>query len=143
MDSSTTSRAPAEQTCPECTKAPLRALSTAASKSASAKITLGFLPPSSRATFFTVPAAAAAITRPVASPPVKETMSTSRCVESAGPTSDPAPVTRFATPSGSPSSCSTSIIKMAVEGVSSAGLRMKEQPAARAGAIFQAACSSG
>jgi len=72
------SSAPAEHTCPELTKAAFRALSTAASKRASAKITFGFLPPSSSATFLTVAAAAAAATRlPVTSPPVNDTRSTS------------------------------------------------------------------
>ena len=69
-DSSTTRRAPAEHTWPEWTNAAFRALSSAASKSASANTTLGFLPPSSSATFFTVAAAAAATRLPVSSPPV-------------------------------------------------------------------------
>ena len=51
-------RAPAEQTWPLWMNAALSAWSTAVSKpssvaQASAKTTLGFLPPSSRATFFT------------------------------------------------------------------------------------------
>ena len=54
IDSSTTSRAPAEQTWPECRNTAVSAKSSAASRSASAKTMLGFLPPSSRATFFTV-----------------------------------------------------------------------------------------
>jgi hypothetical protein len=75
--SATIKRAPAEHTCPELTKAAFRALSTAASKRASAKITFGFLPPSSSATFLTVAAAAAATRLPVTSPPVNDTRSTS------------------------------------------------------------------
>ena len=70
-DSSTTSRAPAEHTWPECRKIPVRTLSTAVSWSASAKSTNGFLPPSSSATFLTVAAALAMRTLPVARPPVK------------------------------------------------------------------------
>ena len=54
IDSSTTSRAPAEQTWPECRKTAVSAKSRATSRSASAKTMLGFLPPSSSATFFTV-----------------------------------------------------------------------------------------
>ncbi len=56
------SRAPAEHTWPECRNTAVSAKSTAVSKSASAKTTLGFFPPSSSATRLTVDAAAA-ITR--------------------------------------------------------------------------------
>ena len=84
-ESSTISRAPAEQTWPECRNTAVRAKSTAVSKSASAKTTLGFLPPSSSATFFTVAAAVAMIRLPVSSPPVKETMSTRGSSESGAP----------------------------------------------------------
>ncbi|CAM5732230.1 hypothetical protein SALBM311S_01608 [Streptomyces alboniger] len=84
-ESSTSSRAPAEQTCPECRKTAVSAMSTAVSKSASAKTMLGFLPPSSSATFFTVPAAAAIRPRPVWSPPVNETRSTSGWSASGAP----------------------------------------------------------
>ncbi len=70
------SRPPAEQTWPLWMKAALRAWSTAVSKpssvsQASAKTTLGFLPPSSRATFLTVTAAAWATLVPLIRPPVK------------------------------------------------------------------------
>ena len=67
----TTSRAPAEQTWPECRKTAVSAMSTAVSKSASAKTTLGFLPPSSSATRLTVAAASAMTRRPETTPPVK------------------------------------------------------------------------
>ena len=97
-------REPAEHTCPESRKIAVRALSIAASMSASAKMMFGFLPPSSRATFFTVGAAAAMIVRPVSTPPVKETRSTSGALVIAAPTVAPGPRTRLATPSGSPSS---------------------------------------
>ena len=143
MDSSTMMRAPAEHTCPEWTKPPLRALSTAASKSASAKMTFGFLPPSSRATRFTVSAACLAIILPVTRPPVKETISTSGWVDSGLPAVAPAPVMRFATPAGTPASVSTVMSIIAVCGVSSACLRTKVLPAASAGATFHATCSSG
>ena len=88
-------------------------------------------------------AADSAIFRPVTRPPVKETRSISGWEDSGAPTVPPSPSTRFATPFGSPSSSSTSIISIVVCGVSSAGLITKALPAARAGAIFHAACSSG
>ena len=121
----------------------MRALSIAAGRSASAKTTLGFLPPSSRATRFTVAAAAAMIERPVCRPPVKETRSTSGLSTSGCPAAAPAPVTRFATPGGRPTSVSAFISQTAVDGVSSLGLRTKVLPAARAGATFHEVCSSG
>ena len=78
-DSSTISRAPAEHTCPECRKTAVSALSTTVSNvAASANTMFGFLPPSSTATRFTVSADARMIAWPVARPPVKLTMSTSR-----------------------------------------------------------------
>ncbi|CAM5681879.1 hypothetical protein SBADM41S_05403 [Streptomyces badius] len=141
-------RAPAEQTWPLWKNAAFSAWSTAVSKpssvaQASAKTTLGFLPPSSRATFFTVGAAAWATFVPLARPPVKETRSTSGCSESRAPTGSPAPVTRLAAPSGSPASAS-SLIRCTVEsGVTSLGLSTKVLPAARAGAIFQLAWRRG
>ena len=67
----------------------------------------------------------------------------SSCSESGAPTVPPSPRTRLATPAGSPSLSRMSISRMAVCGVSSAGLSTKEQPAAIAGATFQATCSSG
>ena len=70
------SRAPAEQTWPECRNTAVSAMSSALSRSASAKTMLGFLPPSSSATFFTVPEATAMIRLPVSRPPVNETRST-------------------------------------------------------------------
>ncbi|CAM5621197.1 hypothetical protein SCANM63S_09716 [Streptomyces canarius] len=118
-------------------------MSTAASKSASAKTMLGFLPPSSSATFFTVPAAAAISRRPVCRPPVKETRSTSGWSASGAPASGPAPSTRLATPGGSPASASSRTRWIAVCGVSSLGFRTKVLPAASAGATFHAVWSSG
>ena len=104
---------------------------------------LGFLPPSSRATFFTVAAAAAITPRPVCTPPVNETRSTRGSVASGAPASGPAPSTRLPTPAGSPASSSSRIRWMEVCGVSSLGLSTKVLPAARQGATFQDACSSG
>ena len=62
----------------------------------------GFLPPSSSATFFTVPDAAAMIRLPVARPPVNETRSTLGSSLSGAPALGPSPRTRFADPGGQP-----------------------------------------
>lgn len=126
-------RAPAEQTWPLWKNAAFRAWSTAVSKpssvaQASANTTLGFFPPSSRATFLTVGAAAWATFVPLASPPVKETRSTSGCSESRAPTGTPAPVTRLATPSGSPASARSRIRWTVESGVTSLGLSTKVLP---------------
>ena len=99
---SSSSRVPAEHTCPACRNAPLSAPSSAASRSASANTMFGFLPPSSSATFLTSSAAARMIARPVASPPVNDTRSTSGADTSAAPTLAPAPSTRLTTPAGVP-----------------------------------------
>ena len=64
-------------------------------------------------------------------------------VDSGAPTVPPAPRTRLATPAGRPAASSTSMRSIDVCGVSSAGLRINELPAASAGATFQDACSSG
>ena len=104
---------------------------------------LGFLPPSSSATFFTVPAAAAMIARPVASPPVNDTRSTRGSVDSGAPAFAPSPTTRLPTPDGSPASSSSFIRWMAVCGVSSLGLSTNVLPAARHGATFHDTWSSG
>ena len=77
-------------------------MSSALSRSASAKTMFGFLPPSSSAIFFTVPDAAAMIRLPVARPPVKETRSTLGSSLSGAPAFGPSPTTRFATPAGTP-----------------------------------------
>src|SRR5699024_7390842 len=134
---------PAEQTRPESKKPALSALSTAASKSASAKTILGFLPPSSRATFLTPLAADSAIFWPVAKPPVNEIRSISGWEDKRAPTLAPSPMTTFATPAGNPKESRTSARSRVVEGVSSDGLITKELPVASAGAIFQEACSRG
>ena len=104
---------------------------------------LGFLPPSSRATFFTVAAAVAMIARPVSSPPVNETRSTRGSEESGAPALAPAPSTRLPTPAGRPASSSRRIRWIAECGVSSLGLSTKVLPAARQGATFHETWRSG
>ena len=91
----------------------------------------------------TVAAAAAITLRPVTRPPVKETRSTRGSSVSGAAASAPAPRTRLPTPAGSPASSSSRIKMMLVCGVSSLGLSTKVFPAARQGATFHDACSSG
>jgi hypothetical protein len=80
---------------------------------------------------------------PVARLPVRETRSTRGSELSGPPTLDPAPVTRFATPAGTPASASVSMSRIEVDGVSSLGLSTNEFPATSAGATFHAAWRSG
>src|SRR5205823_10336680 len=76
------------------------AYSKATSKSASANMMFGLLPPSSRVVFFKLPVAASWILRPVAVPPVNAILSTSGLAASACPTVGPGPKTNCALPGG-------------------------------------------
>ena len=96
------------------------------------------LPPSSRVTLFAVAAASSATRRPVRVEPVNDTMSTSRWLATASPTSEPLPETRLNTPGGSPISCTTSARTNAFSGATPLGLSTTVQPAARAGATLAA-----
>src|SRR6476620_9684350 len=98
---------------------------------------LGFLPPSSSATFLTVPEAADISHLPTARLPVKETRSTRGSSASGAPAPFPSPSTRLPTPAGRPASSSTFIRWIALYGVSSLGLSTNVLPAARHGATFQ------
>ena len=114
----------------------------AASRSASGRMMFGDLPPSSSVTRLSALPAFAPISRPTAVEPVKAILSTPGWSTSAAPVS-PSPVTTFSTPAGMPASSASSPTRSAVSGVCSAGLSTIVQPAARAGAIFHAAISSG
>ena len=114
-----------------------------ASRSASANTMLGLLPPSSRLTFFTVPAAARRISWPVAVSPVNAILPMPGCAAIAAPTTGPGPVTTFRTPGGSPASSAYSARRMAVSGEYEAGLRIAVLPAASAGPTFQLAIITG
>ncbi len=119
-------------------------LSTAVSKSVSAKTMLGFLPPSSTATRFTVAADARMMACPVASPPVKLTMSTRGVLGERGADAcGPSPSRMLTTPGGTPASSSSRTSSTEVSGVTSLGLITQVLPAASAGATFQDSCSSG
>jgi hypothetical protein len=100
------------------------------------------LPPSSRWTRFTVCAAAAGISLPVAVSPVRLTMSTSGWRMSRSPTVAPGPVTTLRTPFGKIPAAS-SAIRMAESGVIDDGFRTTVHPAASAGHSFQIAIISG
>src|SRR6478672_11568779 len=116
--------------------------STAWSRAASANTMLAALPPSSRVSRRPVPASSVAIRLPTAVEPVNATFARSGCATSAAPVSGP-PVTTFSTPGGSPASSAISASSSAVSGVVSAGFSTTVLPHASAGAIFQAAISSG
>ena len=80
---------------------------------------------------------------PVSRLPVKEIARMSGCRTIAFPTVPPGPVTRFMTPGGRPASIRISTSLIARSGVSLAGLKTIEFPAARAGMIFQAGIAIG
>ena len=116
---------------------PVAAPFTAASRSASANTRLGDLPPSSSVTFFTVSAAVFMMCWPTSVEPVKVILSTLGCLTSASPAIEPLPGSTLNTPGGTPASSASSAIRIAVSGVSSAGLSTTVLPAASAGAVFQ------
>ena len=142
MPSCTRSREPAQQTCPPLNQMPSTTPSTAASRSASAQITKGDLPPSSSVSPLPDPAVARRIARPTSVEPVKATLSTPSWATSAAPVS-PAPKTMLTTPAGTPASVQSSAKASAVSGVCSAGFSTTVLPAASAGAIFHASIKSG
>ena len=138
----TRTRHAAVQSCPALKYPATFTHSTAVEMSASSKMMTGALPPSSRWTRFSVSAAFFAISLPVFTSPVSETMPTSGCRTSASPTGSPSPVMTLNTPGGKRSSASSAILS-AVSGVSSDGLRTTQLPVASAGPIFQTAIISG
>jgi hypothetical protein len=110
----------------------------AAARSASSRMMLADLPPSSKETFFTFSAATCMTRLPALVDPVKETASTSGCAAMASPTTGPIPVTRLKTPGGRPTSSMTSARAKALSGATSEGFSTTVQPAARAGATLRA-----
>ena len=82
---------------------------TARAKSASSRMMLGLLPPSSWWTRLTVGAAFLATSMPARVEPVNETMSTSGWLDIAAPTVGPSPLTRLKTPAGTPAACRISV----------------------------------
>jgi len=80
---------------------------------------------------------------PVASEPVKVILAMSWCSTSAAPASGPKPATTLKTPSGKPASLVRAANSSDEAEVNSEGLTTTEQPAASAGAHFQAMNSRG
>ncbi len=142
-DRSTRIRERAQQSWPALSKTAYGALAAAAAMSASAKTMLALLPPSSRVTRFTCSAQPAMIRLPTSVEPVKQTLRTSGWVTKRSPTTEPLPGMIVSTRSGSPASRASSPIRIAVSGVSSAGLRTTQLPAASAGAMPQARIGIG
>src|ERR1700730_2679593 len=114
-----------------------------ASKTASAKKMLGDLPPSSRVTRLTVSAACLTMTFPTAALTVNAILLTSGGGTTGARQISPNPLIMLTTPGGRPTPASQFAISNAVMGVCSAGFSTHVQPAASAGASFQAAINNG
>ncbi|MNY44319.1 hypothetical protein D3C86_1793350 [compost metagenome] len=108
----------------------------------SSKKMFGDLPPSSTVLGMMFSAAQCMMCAPTGVEPVKAILAMRLLVARASPASRPKPWTMFSTPAGSRSAIS-SAKTMIDSGVCSAGLSTMQLPAARAGASFQAAISSG
>ncbi len=130
-------RDPHKQISPWLLKAAFTEVFTASSKLQSAKIILGFFPPSSSDNFLNMGAAVFAIHSPVFVPPVKLMAGISGCDTIAAPTFGPRPCTIFKTPFGNPASMQSSASRNAVIGVISLGFAITQLPEASAGTIFQ------
>src|SRR6478735_9156432 len=102
----------------------------------------GDLPPSSVVEGISDSAAYCMICLPISVDPVNETFAMRGLVASALPISAPGPLTTFTTPGGPTSAISSQSFRID-HGVGLAGLTTVQLPAARAGAIFQAAISNG
>ena len=104
----------------------------------------GALPPSSSATFFTVPAHWAISSLPTSVEPVKESLRTTGLAVSSAPTSAARlVVTMLNTPGGMPARSASSASASALSGVSSAGLITMVHPAARAGPALRVIIALG
>ena len=90
-----------------------------------------------------VPAAPRITSCPTSVDPVKPIFATSGCSTSRVPTTEPLPGRMLTTPSGMPASSASSPSRIAVSGVSSAGLSTTVLPQASAGPSFQEAMLSG
>ena len=139
----TSTRERAQQSWPALSRAPAGADAAACSRSASAKTMLEFFPPSSRVRRLTCSAQPAMIRRPTSVEPVNTTLRTAGWVTKRSPTTEPLPGSTVSTPSGRPASSASSPSRIAVSGVSSAGLSTTVLPAASAGAKPHAAIGMG
>ncbi len=113
---------------------PLIAAAAACFGSASGKMMIGFLPPSSSVTRLSPSAAPLATRRPVSTEPMKPTRETSGCATSAAPVV-PSPATTFTTPGGKMPSASRATSKLE-SGACSELLMTTQLPAARGAAAF-------
>ena len=136
-------REPAQHTSPWLKKMPIMAHSTAASRSTSAKMMLGDLPPSSKPIFLMLLAAQRMMLCPTAVEPVRVIISMPGWEARASPTDPPGPRIRLAAPLGTPASSRISNIFTLDITALEAGLKMMLLPAARAGAIFQDPMTKG
>ena len=114
----------------------------ATARSASSSTTAADLPPSSSETRFTWSPHRLMIRRPAAVEPVNATLSVPGWVTRCSPRSRP-PGTTLTTPAGTPASSSASASTKLLSGASGGGLSTTVQPAARAGATFQAESVTG
>ncbi|CRF29100.1 Uncharacterised protein [Mycobacterium tuberculosis] len=117
--------------------------SAAFSRSASSNTRSGACPPSSIDTFFIVSADWRTSSLPTSVEPVKVILRTTGLAIKVPTTSEAEPFTRFATPLGTPASCSALNTSMAASGVADAALRMIVQPAASAGASLRVIIAIG
>ena len=115
----------------------------ARARSASAKMTFGDFPPSSREMRVIVSAAAFMISMPVVVSPVNAIFPTPGSRTSAMPAIAPGPVITFSTPAGTPASRAIAPRASAVSGVALLGFSTAVLPTASAGATFQEAIISG
>ena len=138
IDSSTSSRAPAEQTWPECRKTAVSAIVEGDLEVGVGEDDVGVLAAELEGDLLhrrgggghDPPAGLEAAGE-------RDQVDARVASTSGAPASGPAPSTRLPTPAGRPASSSSRIRWMAVCGVSSLGLRTKVLPAARQGATFQ------
>ena len=112
-------------------------------KSASSRMIIADLPPSSSETFLTVSAATIETRLPAPFEPVNEIMSTSGCEEIASPMTEPRPLTRLKTPAGRPISWKMSASAYEMKGASTLALSTTVQPAASAPPTFRTIWCSG
>ena len=125
-------------TCPAFLNFVLDEVTAAIFTSASFNTKTGACPPSSIEIFLIPSAANFKISFPTSTDPVKETFFTIGDLIKYFEIKDDFPVTKFTTPFGTPASLQACIICMHVPGVSLAGLRIIEQPAAIEAATFLA-----
>src|SRR4051812_8654545 len=92
--------------CPACEKPATATLAAAVAQSLGESTIKGAFEPSSSRTFLR--AAFAAIAHPTSADPVKVMYATSSWVANASPTTEPAPVTTFSHPVGTPRPCNSS-----------------------------------